>query len=54
MLYKNYNNIFTENTMDPQLNSLYELTKTDMQDFMQECYEYCVSEYNRGQDEITK
>ncbi|CAK78798.1 unnamed protein product (macronuclear) [Paramecium tetraurelia] len=40
--------------MDPQLNAQYEITRKDLNEFMQECYQYCISEYKRGQEDVIK
>ncbi|CAD8045963.1 unnamed protein product [Paramecium sonneborni] len=40
--------------MDPQLNAQYDITRKDLQEFMQECCQYCISEYKRGQEDVIK
>ncbi|CAD8146217.1 unnamed protein product [Paramecium pentaurelia] len=40
--------------MDPQLNAQYDLKRKDLHDFMQECCQYCISEYKRGQEDVIK
>ncbi|CAD8044155.1 unnamed protein product [Paramecium primaurelia] len=40
--------------MDPQLNAQYDITRKDLHEFMQECCQYCISEYKRGQEDVIK
>ncbi|CAD8137744.1 unnamed protein product [Paramecium pentaurelia] len=40
--------------MDPQLNAQYDITRKDLNEFMQECCQYCISEYKRGQEDVIK